>query len=126
MAPTALTGVKLQPEAVILHLAGVDTPEAASKLVGAYICVDRAHAVTLPENTYFVAELVGCEALDTDGNRYGRVTDVLETGANDVYEIEGGKLMVPALVRVLHEVDVEGGRIVFDALALREVGLFEN
>lgn len=124
--PVALTRVALQPDAVILHLENVDTPEAATKLVGAYICVDRAHAAKLPQDTYFVAELIGCEASDTEGTVYGRVTDVLETGANDVYEIDGGKLMVPALKRVLHTVDIDGGRIVFDAKTLREVGLFEN
>ena len=54
------------------------------------------------------------------------MTDVLETGSNDVYEIENGRLMVPALKRVLSLVDVAHKRIVFDAAVLREVGLFED
>lgn len=111
---------------VIVEIAGYDTPEQANALRGKYLCVDRAHAVKLPKDTYFVADLIGCETFDTAGNAFGKVTDVLETGANDVYEIEKGKLLVPALKRVLHEVDVEEKRIVFRADVLKEVGLFAD
>ena len=96
------------------------------RLRGAYLSVDRAHTVPLPADTYFVADLIGCDTFDTAGRRYGKVTDVVETGANDVYVIENGKLMVPALKRVLHEVATEEQRIVFDAKVLSEVGLFED
>ena len=73
-----------------------------------------------------MTDLCGCETFDTDGNAYGKLTNVYETGANDVYEIADGKLMVPALKRVLAEVDTDGGKIVFDAAVLKEVGLFED
>ncbi|MEZ4509798.1 MAG: PRC-barrel domain-containing protein, partial [Eubacteriales bacterium] len=76
--------------------------------------------------TYFVVDLIGCETFDTNGKAYGKLTDVLETGANDVYEIDGGKLLVPALKKVLHEVDIERGRIVFEAAVLEEVGCFAD
>ncbi len=125
-APVALSNVRLQPGAVILHIAGIDAPEEAALLAGAYLCVDRAHAKRLPPDTYFIAELVGCEVMDTAGNAYGKVTDVLETGANDVYEIDGGRLMVPALKKVLHTVDIDNGRIVLHADVLQEVGLFAD
>ena len=111
---------------VIVEITGYDTPEQVNALRGTYLCVDRAHAVKLPKDTYFVADLIGCETFDTAGNAFGKVTDVLETGANDVYEIEKGKLLVPALKRVLHEVDVEKKRIVFRADVLKEVGLFAD
>ena len=124
--PAVIERAQLQPDAAILHLAGVDTREQANALKNAYVCVDRAHAVPLSAGTYFVADLIGCETFDTRGRAYGRVTDVLETGANDVYEIDGGKLMVPALKRVLADVDVEHARITFDADALEEVGCFAD
>ena len=55
------------------------------------------------------------------------MTDVLETGANDVYVISGKRgLMVPALKKLLAQVDVENGHIVLDAQVLEEVGLFED
>ncbi len=124
--PVTLSHVRLLPNAVVLHIGGVDSCEAAEALRGRYLCVDRAHAIPLPPDTYFVADLIGCETFDTEGARFGRVTDVLETGSNDVYEIENGRLMVPALKRVLSLVDVAHKRIVFDAAVLKEVGLFED
>ncbi|MBQ1821116.1 MAG: 16S rRNA processing protein RimM [Clostridia bacterium] len=126
MRPVQLVVSSVAPDSVILSIEGYETPEAANALRGAYICVDREHRVKLPKDTYFVTDLCGCETFDTDGNAFGRLTNVYETGANDVYEIEHGKLMVPALKRVLHEVDTESGRITFDAAVLKEVGLFED
>lgn len=126
MRPVQLSVASAAQDAVILTVEGCETPEQANALRGAYLCVDRAHRVKLPKDTYFVTDLIGCETFDTDGNAYGKLTNVYETGANDVYEIGSGKLMVPALKRLLSEVDTDGGRIVFDAEVLKEVGLFED
>ena len=126
MRPVQLCVTSVAPDAVILTVKGTETPEAAKTLRGAYLCVDREHRVKLPKDSYFVTDLIGCDTFDTDGNAFGKLTDVFETGANDVYEIEHGKLMVPALKRVLSEVDTDNGRIVFDAAVLKEVGLFED
>jgi len=125
-APVAVMDVRFQPDAVLLHLEGYDTVSRAETLKNAYLCVRRENAVRLKPDTYFVADLIGCETFDSNGLAYGKLTDVLETGANDVYEIENGKLLVPALKRVLREVDVENGRIVFDAEVLGEVGCFAD
>lgn len=125
-SPVRLSVLSAAGEAVIVHLEGCDTPEAAEKLRNGYLCVDRAHAVELPAYTYFVADLIGLEVLDTEGNTYGKITNVYETGANDVYEVNGGKLMLPALKKLLHEVDISAGRMVLNSDVLREVGLFAD
>ena len=125
-APVAITAPRFLTDAVVLHIDGCDTIEQAEALRNRYLCVSRENAVKLPNGTYFIADLIGCDTYDSDGKAYGKVTDVLETGANDVYEIDGGKLLVPALKRVLREVDVERGRIVFDAQVLEEVGCFAD
>lgn len=124
--PLGFADIRIATGAVLMRLEGIDSPEAAEKHKGLYLCVDRAHAAKLPPDTWFVDDLIGCETCDTEGNAYGTLTDVLVTGANDVYEIEGGKLLVPALKKVLACVDTEGRRIVFDAEVLREVGLFAD
>lgn len=124
--PVQLRVSSVTENAVILKIEGYDTPEQANALRGKYLCVDKAHTVKLPAYTYFIADLIGCETFDSDGAAYGVMTDVFATGANDVYEIEHGKLMVPALKKVLREVDVERKRIVFDAAVLKEVGLFAD
>ena len=125
-APVAITGVRFQPDAVLLHLSGYDTVERAESLKNVYLCVTRDNAVKLQKDTYFVADLIGCDVFDSNGKSYGKLTDVLETGANDVYEIDGGKLLVPALKRVLDTVDVANKRIVFDADALIEVAVYAD
>ena len=125
-APVRLSVISCRPDAVVAAIEGYDTVEAAQTLRGGFLCVDRAHAAQLPEYTYFIADLVGLHVSDTEGKGYGKITDVLSTGANDVYVVDGGKLMVPALRKVIHEVDVPGGRMVLKADVLREVGLFAD
>ncbi len=122
--PVRLSVLSCRPDAVVVHLEGFETVEEAQTLRGGFICVDRAHAARLPEYTYFIADLIGLSVTDTEGKTYGKVTDVLSTGANDVYVIDGGRLMVPALKKVIERVDVKGGQMVFKADVLREVGLF--
>ena len=125
-APVRLSVLSVRPDAVVVQIEGYDTVEDAQTLRGGFLCVDRAHAARLPEYTYFIADLIGLSASDTEGRVYGKVTDVLSTGANDVYVVDGGRLMVPALKKVIAEVDIEGGRMVFKADVLREVGLFAD
>lgn len=126
MVPVRLCVQSATDSAVILTIMGYETVEEAERLRNVYICIERKNAIKLPQFTYFISDLIGCETLDTEGNEFGKLTDVLQTGANDVYVIEGGKLMVPALKKVLHDVDIAGKRIVFKADVLREVGLFED
>ena len=125
-APVAVTSARFLPDAVLLHLEGYDSVERAETLKNVYLCVSRDNAVKLRKDTYFIVDLIGCETFDTNGKAYGKLTDVLETGAHDVYEIDGGKLLVPALKKLLREVDVENGRIVLDADVLEEVGCFAD
>ena len=125
-APVSLFVQSVGPRAVLVQLSDIDSVEKAETLRGAYLCVTREKRVKLPAYTYFVADLIGCAVSDTTGKEYGKITDVLETGANDVYEVDGGKLMVPALKKVLQEVNTEEKRMVLRAEVLEEVGLFED
>lgn len=126
--PVAVSGSKkLSDSGVAVKIDGVDTVEDAEKLRGKYLCVDRAHAVKLPEGTYFVRDIIGCRVVSTSGEELGTVEDVYETNANDVYVVRGKqKLSVPALRKLLESVDTENKLIVFDAEVLSEVGLFED
>lgn len=125
--PITLWDVGVQPDAVYARLSCSPDRNAAEALRNLYICVDRANAIKLPEGRYFISDLIGCRVTDTRGNDYGTLTDVLETGANDVYVIKGEKtLMVPALKKLLLKVDVEAKTVLLDGEVLEEVGLFED
>ncbi len=125
--PVEAIEISVQRDVVFLRLSFCDNREQAEALRGKYLCVDRAHAAKLPAGRYFVADLIGCAVEDSNGKPLGKLTDVLETGANDVYVIKGEKtLMIPALKKLLQHVDVQSGRIILDAEVLEEVGLFED
>ena len=124
--PVRLSVVSAQPSSVIVHIEGCDTPEDAQKLRNVFLCVSRENAVALEEKTWFVTDLIGMEVVDTEGRHYGKITDVYETGANDVYEIEKGALMIPALKKLIVSADIQTGVMTVEAEVLRETGLFQD
>ena len=119
---------RVEPDAVYMTFEGVTDRNAAEALRGEFIYIDRAHAVQLPEDANFICDLIGCEGIDTNGRRLGRMVDVMQPGGNDVYVFHGplGEVLVPALKSVVTEVNVEEKRIVFDAKRLNEVAVFDE
>lgn len=107
-------GVKLLRNTVVVKLKGIDTEEAANKLRNFYMKVDRKSAVKLPQNSYFICDLIDLEAFDERGLFLGTIKDVLQTGSNDVYVIQtdGKDLLIPALKEVVKEIDLENRKIV--------------
>lgn len=103
---------------VLATLAGIDSREAAQALKGMQLYVDRA---VLPpveeEEAFYHADLIGLPVEDMQGRPLGRVTAVLNFGAGDILELdggEGGAPMLPFTKAVVPVVDLEAGRIVAD------------
>ncbi len=99
---------------VLMKMDGVDTVEKAAALKNKILYMKRSDA-KLPEGTWFVQELIGCHVFDADSNmEYGVLTDVSETGANDVWHItgnDGKEYLLPAIKQVIMETDVAADRI---------------
>lgn len=116
----ALQGAHPKGGVLVAKLEGVDSPEAARVLLHKKLYLSRAD-VALPEGVFFVADLLGLEAVDADtGRRYGVIADVFATGANDVYVIRDGagrEYLFPAVEEMIARTDVAGGQI-----ALRPIG----
>ena len=96
---------------VIMKLEGIDTPEAEEKLRNKLLYMHRDD-LELDEDTYFIQDLIGLEVRDADsGEVYGKIDDVMQTGANDVYVIKGTEreYLVPAIADVVVSTDVDGG-----------------
>ena len=108
--------VKFLSSTVSVKLKGVDSEEAANKLRGFYIKVDRKSAVKLPKDTYFICDLIGLEVYDEKGLLIGTVKDVLQTGSNDVYVIEssGKDILIPALKDIVKKIDLENKKILVE------------
>ena len=108
---------------VIMKLEGVDTPEAAEKLRNKLLYMHRDD-LELDDDTYFIQDLIGMEVRDADTDVvYGKIDDVMQTGANDVYVIKGDnkEYLVPAIADVIVSTDVEN-----DIMSIRPLdGLFD-
>ncbi|MBE0601587.1 MAG: 16S rRNA processing protein RimM, partial [Firmicutes bacterium] len=83
-APIRVVSARLSGPDVYLTLEGVADRDAAEKLRGTELYIDRAHARELPDGEVFLADLIGLKAVDTQGNPIGTLTDVLQPGGTDV------------------------------------------
>ena len=127
-APVRVLSARVGGGDAFLTLEGVADRDAAEALRGQAVYVDRAHARPLSENEVFIADLLGAEATDTEGNRVGVLRDVLQNSGTDVlvFDTPKGGMMAPFLRRLVVALDAEAGRMVLDAQTLREVALYEN
>lgn len=117
--------VKYTKGSVVLKLSGIDTMEAAQALRDCFVVVDRSHAVKLPEDSFFICDILGSTVIDENEKVLGQLVDILQTGSNDVYIIKnetGKELLLPALKSVVRKISPEQQRI--DVTVPK--GLFED
>jgi len=123
--PLRLARVRPHKNVVILKLEGVDTVEQAAAYRNRVLYIDRA-ALPLAPGQHFVQDLLGIRVYDADDGRlYGTLTDVFETGANNVYQItfpDGSEKLVPAIPQTVIETDVDA-----ETMRIRPLkGLFDD
>lgn len=110
---------------VIMKVQGIDTVEEASKYREKVLYMKRSDA-KLPEGTWFIQELIDCKVTDADDENktYGVISDVSQTGANDVWHISQGdkEYLIPAIPSVVISTDVAEGIIKIRPLK----GIFED
>ncbi len=106
-----IEGVRYQKEMVILKLKGVSDRNAAEALKERDIYITEADLRKLPEDTFYIRDLIGCKALSADdGSEIGEITDVLQNSAQDIYQIRlaNGKVtLIPVVAEFVKEVDIE-------------------
>lgn len=109
----------------LAKIKGVDSIEEAEKFRGKIVYINRAD-ITLDEGVNFVQDLIGLEVKDAEnGTVYGKITDVLRTGANDVYEITDSnnkKYLAPVIDEVIEEINVDGGFVLIHPMK----GIFDD
>ncbi len=101
---------------VYLKLSGIDDRDAASSLRDRFLAVPESELEPLAEGEYYRFQIIGLEVRSATGAVLGHVTDVLTTGANDVYIVRSGKreILVPATGEVIKEIDVERGLMLIE------------
>lgn len=105
-----ISGVKFFKNQVILKFKGIDNINDIEKYKGKDLLVYREDAVALEENENYVADLIGLRVVTDEGENLGILTEVMETGANDVYVVEteeGKERLLPAIRECILEVDLE-------------------
>ena len=101
--------VKFFKNMVILKFKGYDNIEDIEKYKGKDLLVTRDNAVKLEANENFIVDLIGIKVITDENEELGTLTDVLLTGANDVYEVDTGskKILLPAIPSCILDVDLD-------------------
>jgi 16S rRNA processing protein RimM len=111
---SVVTSVRYANGVPFLTFSGYDTPEKAKALNGWFVKVPREEAVPLQEGSYYWFDLIGMEVFSEEGEKLGTITDIFETGSNDVYVMKRGRkeIYLPATREVIKEVDVAAKKMV--------------
>lgn len=99
---------------VVMKFTRFNTPEEAIKLKYALLQVKSEQLYPLPEGEHYIFQLIGLEVHDEEKGYLGQVAEVLQTGANDVYVVQGGpygEILIPALKQVVPEIDITAGKM---------------
>lgn len=115
-----IEGVKFFKQYAIVKFKGYDSINDIEKYKRAKLYVTRDHAVKLQKDEYFIADLVGLNVVTDEGEPFGKMKDVLATGANDVYVVEredGTEVLLPAIRECVKAVDMEQGQITVHIMA---------
>lgn len=98
-------GVRYHKGMALFSLAGVDTVEAAEVLRGSHLVIPASQRTPLPANSFYVDDLIGVRVRTEDGRDLGSIRAVHKNPANDVYDT--GEVLIPALKRVVLQVDLQ-------------------
>ncbi len=111
-------GARLHQNMVLLKLAGYDDRDAAGMLRGAWLQVPEAEAIPLAEGEYFLYQLEGLTVVTDTGESLGILLKVIETGANNVFRVEGplGEVLLPDTREVILDIDFDNGRVLVHLL----------
>ncbi|MDD5940687.1 MAG: ribosome maturation factor RimM [Lachnospiraceae bacterium] len=106
------SGAKMLGRFVSVHIKGYESIDDARLLKGRKLYVDRKDAIELPEGSWFIPDLVGMQVETDEGEILGELTEVIQTGANDVYGVtreDGKEVLIPAIKECILDVNVDEG-----------------
>lgn len=115
-----VAGARFFKNLVILKFKGIDNINDVEQYRQKSLYVTRENAVSLGENEYFIADLIGLKVVSDEGEELGDLSDVLQTGANDVYVVSKENtpdLLIPAIRDCIRQVDIESGTMQVHLLA---------
>lgn len=107
---------QVQPKALVAQLEGIADRDVAESLRGMQIAVPRAELPAAEEDEYYWTDLIGLKVENLQGEAFGSVSELMETGANDVLVVDDGQMrrLIPFVDAVIDRVELDAGRIVVD------------
>jgi 16S rRNA processing protein RimM len=99
---------------VVVKFEGIDSPKEAENLRNEYINIFRKDAIKLPTGHYFICDIIGLDVYDEKQEYIGTITDVLQTGANDVYVVKRSdkEFLLPAIKDVILNIDIDNNQMI--------------
>ncbi|MCM3547062.1 16S rRNA processing protein [Niallia circulans] len=98
----------------LLTFEGYNSINEVECFKGSYLYVSEDQLSELDEHEYYYHEIIGCTVVDEEGTKLGKIKDIIETGANDVWVVDRKQrkdLLLPYIEEVVKEVDVENKHI---------------
>ena len=113
-----IESVRFAKQLILMKFRGIDSINDIERFKGSGLYVPREEAIPLKKGEHYIADMIGLAVTTDEGEDLGTLTEVIRTGANDVYvaEKDGRELLIPAIRDCILEVDVEGGRMVVHLL----------
>ncbi|MCZ6530757.1 MAG: ribosome maturation factor RimM [Chloroflexi bacterium] len=112
--PYTVLSLRSHRTRMILRVEGCEDRETAEAFRGNEVLIPTQAAEPLPEGVYYRWQILGLAVVEQGGRHLGTVMDILETGANDVYVVQGDgprELLLPAIESVILEVDLDAGSL---------------
>ena len=105
-----IESVRVHGKGLLVTLSGCKTPETVGRFRNQWVYVKTGEVPPLPKGQHYKYELINLDVVDDDGNPLGKLVEILETGANDVYIVRnesGREILLPAIPSVILNVDME-------------------
>lgn len=116
-----LVSGRLQGKVLVARLKGLDDREVARELAGFEICIPRAQLPNLDDGEFYWHQLVGLKVIDTQGQLFGRIDHLLETGSNDVIvvkpcpgSLDDRERLLPYTEQCVQRIDLAAGEMQVD------------
>jgi 16S rRNA processing protein RimM len=113
-----ISDVWFQKGMVYLKLRDIDDMNTAETFKDTYISIFEDQLRDLPEDSYYLFDLEGMDVYSTDGDYIGKISDIFQTGANDVYEVKNNNIsyLIPAIKDVVKSVDVQDKKMIINVI----------
>lgn len=109
-----ILSAKFHKGMILLKLEGVNDMNDAEKLRGSIIKIHRKDARQLEEGEYFIADIIGSDVYTDTGDYLGKVDDIYNSGAQDIYVVKdelGKQVLLPSIKEVILNVDIENQKV---------------